>query len=59
MKKKIKDLTVGEIEKICKSGIRKGTCFGSKCPLYQFQWLCLGVKNLNKKALESEVETKV
>ena len=52
MKKKIKDLTIGEISKICKQ--RQG-CYKT-CPLYELGFLCLGTKNMSRKNLNKEIE---
>ena len=52
MKKKIKDLTIGEISKICKQ--RQG-CYKT-CPLYDLEFLCLGTKNMSRKNLNIEIE---
>ena len=52
MTKKIKDLTLGEVVKICR---KHKTCFDSKCPLYKF-YRCNAPHLTRKKDLESEVE---
>ena len=52
MKKKIKDLTVKEIKAVCKANRHCSV----NCPFFDHQWLCLGLKNMKKSEMESEVE---
>lgn len=55
MKKQVKDLTIGEIKMICKN-TSKVECNKGNCPLFKHLWLCLGLRNMKKKEMESEVE---
>ena len=47
----IKDLTLQDIKNICRS---KGRC-SKKCPLYEHTWCCMGLKNMTKREMESEI----
>lgn len=49
---KLKDLTVQDIKNICKKHYK---C-SSECPLREHQWCCLGLRNMTKKELESEIK---
>ena len=54
---KIKNLTIGKIKEICKSHNLKA-CRENKCPLHEHQWCCLGLRNMTKEELESEITIK-
>ena len=51
---KLKDLTIGRIKEICKSTNLK-QCKKNDCPLAEHQWCCLGLRNMTKQELESEI----
>ena len=51
---KIENLTVRDIKNVCKN---KRYC-NKNCAFYKHQWLCLGLKNMTEKELNSEVEIK-
>ena len=50
--RKIKDLTIGDIKKICKKHRR---C-NNLCPLYEHELCCINFNLMNKKELESEID---
>ena len=50
--KKIKDLTIQDIKRICK---KHGKCSPS-CPLASHYWLCLGLENMTKKEMEEDIK---
>lgn len=54
MKKKLKNLTIEKIKEICKS--KKGC--PKTCPLKDHRWCCLGLRNMTKQELESEITIK-
>ena len=55
---KLKNLTIGKIKEICKSTPRKSACYKRKCPLSGHEWCCLGLRNMTKEELESEIKIK-
>jgi hypothetical protein len=54
MKKKIRDLTIREIKKICEDRFKKGFPYCIKCPLYS---ICqLSPDEMAQKDLDQEIE---
>ena len=50
MKKKIEELTIRDIKKIC---LKHKNCVN--CPLEKYEFLCLGLENMKEKTLKDEV----
>lgn len=51
---KIKNLTIQKIKDICKN-TSLAQCQKSNCPLYDHQWVCLGLRNMTNKELETNI----